>query len=322
MKRIILILIIFWLNGCTKAMDINIDENSQTLTTHSFQDVWNQVTSDPLTTLPQDKVSFFKLFSWGKDIILEDSKRTLNDHSDVLEPFNKLAHPNGICLKGVWEIHSESRYSGYFKKGSKALIIARASSALSNTRSGDLRAFGLAGKLFPTMETQKLNQETTANFFLIDDLGGTDAKHYTDVSLTNEPDVTTTSAVVKNLLYALKVASAFGKADINPKIRQLYEVSYLGEKDKDNIITPKWMKIEAQKGQSVDAEDFRDELRIAKGKKLIFNIFVANKNTDGKKDWQDIGTITFDTSIVSTSCDHRLHFHHPKWKSDLNHGTL
>ena len=318
MKQLILLFIIFWFNGCTKAMDIN----NQTTATHSFQDVWNQVTSDPLDTLPQDKVSFFKLFSWGKDIILEDSQRTLNNHADILKPFDKLAHPNGICLKGVWEIHTENRYSGYFKRGSKALIIARASLAMSNTRRGELRAFGLAGKIFPTMNPLKLNQENTANFFLIDDLGGTKAEHYTDVNLTNEPSVTTTSAVMKNLLYALKVARAFGKADENPKIRQLYEISYLGEKNKTNVITPKWMKVEAQKGQTVDAEDFRDELRIEKGKKLIFNIFVASKSTDGKKDWLEIGMMTFDTSVVSSSCDHRLHFHHPKWRVDLDYGSL
>jgi hypothetical protein len=320
LKRIILILIILWLNGCTKAIDIN--ENNYTIETHSFQDIWNQVTSDTLTTLPQDKISFFKLFSWGKDIILRDSKRTLNNHADILEPFDKLAHPNGICLKGVWEIHRENKYSGYFKKGSRALIIARSSSAMSNTRRGEIRAFGLAGKLFPTTNPLKLNQENTANFFLIDDLGGTKAEHYTDVSLTNEPNVTTTSAVIKNLLYALKVANTFAKADKNPKIRQLYEISYLGEKDKTNIITPKWMKVEAQKGQTVNAEDFRDELRIEKGTKLIFNISVASESTHSKKAWQEIGTITFDNSVISSSCDHRLHFHHPKWKSDLNHGSL
>ena len=236
-----------------------------------------------------------------------------------MEPFDKLAYPNGICLKGIWEIHSENPYSGYFKKDSRALIIARASSALSNTRNGDLRAFGFAGKLFPTINPDELNHEHTANFFLIDDLGGTKAEHYTDVALTNEPDVTMTSAVVKNLLYALKVTSAFGKADVNPKIRQLYEISYLGEQDTANIITPKWMKIEAQKGQTVDAKDFRDELQIEKGKKIIFDISVTSKSINGKKDWQRIGTIIFDNSMVSASCDHRLHFHHPKWKSNLNH---
>ncbi len=298
-------------------MNINTNENNQSIK-HSFQDVWNHVASDPLTVLPQDKVSFWKLFSWGKDIILEDSKRTLRNHADILEPFDKLAHPNGICLKGIWEIHTENRYSGYFKNATKALIIARASSAMSNTSRGELRAFGLAGKIFPTMNPLKVNQEYTANFFLIDDLGGTRAEHYTDVALTNEPAVTITSEVLKNLLYALKVARAFAKADENPGIRQLYEISYLREKKNINIITPKWMKIEAKKGQTVDAEDFRDELRISSGKKLIFNIFVASESSNDKKDWQSIGTITFDASVVSKSCDHQLHFHHPKWKSDLN----
>jgi len=29
--------------------------------------------------------------------------------------------------------------------------------------------------------------------------------------------------------------------------------------------------------------------------------------------------ITFDESVVSNSCDHRLHFHHPKWRDDLKY---
>jgi len=296
-----------------------MNDNNQTLTKHSFQDIWNQVASDPLDTLPQEKISFFKLFSKGENIILKDSERTLNNHSDILEPFDKLAHPNGICFKGIWEIHSPNIYSGYFKKESRALIIARASSAMSNTRRGEIRAFGLAGKIFPTMNPLEINQENTANFFLIDDLGGTKAEHYTDVSLSNAPTVTTTSEVIKNLLYAIKVARTFAKADENPEIRQVYEISYLGEKENTDIITPRWMKVEAKKGQTVDAEDFRNELHIKEGNKLIFNIFVANESTNDKKDWQNIGTITFDTSVVSASCDHQLHFHHPKWRTDLNY---
>jgi hypothetical protein len=302
-------------------------DNDQSLvnksTENSFQDVWTQVASDPLDVLPQDKVSFGKLVSWGKNIILEDANRTLQEHADILNPFDKLAHPNGICLKGIWEIHKENRYSGYFKNHSKALIIARASSALSNTHRGEIRSFGFAGKIFPTMNPHKINRENTANFFLIDDLGGTDAEHYTDIALTNEPTASINSEVLKNLFYALELANAFAKVDENPGIRQLYEISELGEKNNGSIITPKWMKVEAKAGQTVDAKDFRDELRIAPHKKLVFHISVASKeNSQGKKEWQTIGTITFDTSVVSTSCDHRLHFHHPKWRSDLNYGDL
>ena len=310
MQKAIWILIIFGLNGWSS--DMKIENNS-------FKEVWNEVTSDPLHVLPQDKISFGKLFTWSKNIILEDAKRTLDERADILEPFSKLAHPNGICLKGIWEIHSDNPYSGYFKKSSKALIIARASSAMSKTRRGEIRAFGLAGKLFPTMNPTQLNTESTANFFVIDDLGGTDAKHYTDVALTNEPTVTTTSEVLKNLLYALKVAKAFANADSNPNIRQLYEISELGESDRTKIITPKWMKIEAQKGQTVDAEDFRDELIVENNKKIVFDILVTSKSIHDKKDWKKIGTITFDASVVSISCDHRLHFHHPRWREDLNY---
>ncbi len=277
-----------------------------------------QITSDPVGKLPQDKVSFCRLFSGGKNIILGDSQRTLNKNADILPFFNKLAHPNGVCLKGVWEIHSKNKYSGYFKKNTKALIIVRASSALSNTRSGEIRSFGFAGKIFPTLNPFEVNHENTANFFLIDDLGGTRAKHYTDVILTNEPTVSKNSEVLKNLLYALKIARTFSQVDTNPGIRQVYEISYLGEGVNTSVVTPQWLKVAAKSGQTINALDFRDEFLI-KDNKLIFEISVASEIIDNKKAWKNIGTITLDTSIVSKSCDHRLHFHHPKWRTDLKH---
>jgi len=329
LRLLFLILIAFHINACTTEVKSNQNDLIQNSKQHkitkstenSFQDVWSQTASDPLDVLPQDKVSFGKLFTWKRNIILEDAKRTLKEHADILEPFEKLAHPNGICLKGIWEIHKENRYSGYFKNRSKALIIVRASSAMSNTRRGEIRAFGFAGKIFPAMNPLQINKENTANFFLVDDLGGTNAEHYTDVTLTNEPLFSTTSAIFKNLLYGLTIASAFAESDENPGIRQLYEISELGEKKSANIITPKWMKVEAKAGQTVDASDFRDELRISGKEKLVFIVSVANKeDSQGKKEWQSIGTVTLDASVVSTSCDHRLHFHHPKWRSDLNYG--
>ncbi len=331
MKLLPLLFILFYTSACTteiKGNQATLVQNNKTTpisksTQNSFQDVWTQISSTPLTTLPQDKVSWRKLVSWGKNIILKDAERTLEEHADILKPFDKLAHPNGICLKGIWEIHEENRYSGYFKNNSRALIIVRASSALSNTHRGEIRSFGFAGKIFPSLSPHQVNQENTANFFLIDDLGGTDAAHYTDVVLTNEPAIGVNSEVLKNALYALKLASAFAKADKNPGIRQLYEISELGEKNHANIITPKWMKVEAKSGQTVNAEDFRDELDIRPTKKLVFIISVANKeDKQGEKEWKTIGSITFDTSVVSVSCDHRLHFHHPKWRDDLNYGNL
>jgi len=313
MKLLLLIAMLFTLSACTTKIKVNKEKSDDR---SSFVEVWKQVESDPLEEFPQRSVSFFKLFTFEEDIILQDAHRTLNDHADILPAFEKLAHPNGICFRGIWEIEEENIYSGYFKQNSKALIIARASTATSDTLSGSNRAFGFAGKLFASTDANEQISENSANFFLIDDLAGTDAKHYKDVALSNEPDSNINFSVVKNLLYALKVSRAFTKADKNPGIRQLYEISQLGENSSKNIITPKWMKIEAGDSKRVDAKDFRDELKIQKDEKLIFNIFVANK----KKEWQKIGTITLYKSVVSASCDQRLHFHHPKWRSDLNYG--
>jgi len=312
MKFLLLITVLLTLSGCaTKMKKSEVALEYKT----SFSEVWNQVKSDPLVELPQNEVSFFKLYSDGEDRISQDAKRTIDNRADILESFEKLAHPNGICFKGIWEIESQNIYSGYFKKGSKALIIARASTTMSNTKSGNTRAFGFAGKLFSTMNPNEQITKPSANFFLIDDLGGTDALHYTDVLLINAPPVSFTYEAFKNILYALKVSNAFSNVDKHPGIRQVYEISQLGESK--NIISPKWMKIEANGNKKVDEKDFRDELKIKEGNELIFNIFVASKIVNEKKEWQKIGTIKFDSSVVSSSCDHRLHFHHPKWRDDL-----
>lgn len=285
----------------------------------SIESVWNQVTSDEYK-LPQNKVSFSSLFGWGVNKIKNAANRTLADRSDVIRQFDKLAHPNGVCLKGEWNITEDNRYSGYFKKGSKALIVARASTALSDTKKGQLRGFGLAGKLFPTSDESQIVK--TANFFVVDDLGGTKAEHYTDVKLINEPAASKTAAVLLKLTYALKLAVTFGKADSNPGIRQLYEISELGQSSAETIVTPRYFAIHAKSGQSVDEADFRDELNVRNydNDQIIFNISVAaDKDSEGNPKFETIGTITFNQSSVSNSCDHRLHFHHPKWRSDLTH---
>lgn len=286
----------------------------------TFSEVWGQVTSDEYKK-PQNKISFFSIGGWFASKIKKAAKRTISDRSDILPQFRKLAHPNGICLAGTWNITEENPYSGYFKSGTTGLIIARASTALSNTKVGKHRAFGLAGKIFPTTNPDHQENLKTGNFFLVDDLGGTKAKHITDVGLLNAPPVSKTSAVFKHLGYVLKLAKAFKKADSNPNMRQVYEVSELGEENLSSVVTPKWMKVIAAPGQTVDAADFRDELDINKlDSDIQFEIYVAStQDSKGNKNWSQIGMINFTESVISNSCDHRLHFHHPKWKSNLVH---
>ena len=315
MRGLTLGLSLLLLVGCTnkiKSQPLGVDMNSSK--EYSFNELWSKVASNPLDRLPQNSISFGSLSKYGESIILKDAKRTIDNRADILEPFDKLAHPNGICLKGIWEIDKESIYSGYFQKGSRGLLIARASTAMSNTKRGATRAFGFAGKLYPTTNPN-LTPKSKANFFLIDDLGGTDAKHYADVALSNEPKISTTLEVAKNLFYALKVSKAFGDADKNPTIRQLYEISQLSESKGSKIITPQWMKIEVRGDKRYNQADFRDELKVATQNSLVFNISVANQ----KDRWQEIGTITIDDSVVSDSCDHQLHFPHPKWRDDLRY---
>ena len=328
MKHLFLLLFLLFIVACNdNARDpyvADVIENNSTRvlplspTPIQFQSLWSEVISDPETTLPQEEVSYEKLFDGVRDLISEDAHRTLEDHADLLEPFDKLAHPNGVCLKGIWRIDTPNPYSGYFALGSEALIVARASTALSETKRGETRAFGMAGKLFATTNPLEEVSWYSANFFVIDDLGGTDAEYYTDVQLTNEPEVSFTSSVFSAFAYGLKVANAFRGADKNSGIRQLYEISSLGEQDQSAVVTPRWMKIEAEENQTkFGVGDFRDEFVLHKGEKLVFFVSVASKKVGGEQLWKKIGTITFDSSVVSGTCDHRLHFHHPKWRDDL-----
>ncbi len=282
----------------------------------NFNEVWKAIESDPYK-LPNYKISYRSLIKYG---VQTRAKQTISDRTDLMSGyFVKLAHPNGICLKGRWNIDTESDYTGYFKKGSNGLIIGRASVAMSGTTVGKYRGFAMAGKIYPTNNPETGQKLETANFFTVDDLGGTKARHYTDVGMTNEPAVSKNSSVLRSILYAAKLAKTFGIADKNPGMRQLYQISELGEPAGTQIITPKWIMIKAKANQTVDAHDFRDELNIDNyGAELIFDILVANTDLENSgKNWQRIGSITYTDSEVSKSCDKRLHFNHAKWRENL-----
>src|SRR5256885_10584429 len=92
----------------------------------SFGEVWNQVASDPYAELPHYAVTVTSFFGFLENKILEASRRTLADHSDLLPRFRKLLHPNGVCLAGTWNITAPTPWSGYFRQGSHGPFIARA----------------------------------------------------------------------------------------------------------------------------------------------------------------------------------------------------
>jgi hypothetical protein len=283
----------------------------------SAKAVWEIVTNAPFSQLPSNKVSYGQLFDGAISLIERSAMRTLNDEHDILPPFNKLAHPNGICLKGSWKIEKENIYSGLFQKGSEAIILARASAALNETEKGDKRSFGLAGKLFATAFENEIVK--TANFFVIDDLGGTKAAHFTDVEMTNEPKITASFGILKYARYALELASTFKKIDAHPGKRQLYEIAEANRIPSQKLKVPKWMMIKFSKNQKkVNESDFRHELDMGSNHGLLsFDILVTDVENKGIKGWSEIGKIEFTDSVTSSACDHQLHFHHPKWRSDI-----
>lgn len=287
----------------------------------SFDEVWSQVASDPYDTLPQVSVTLSSFYGFLRNRILDASRRTLGDRRDLLPWFRKLLHPSGICLAGTWNITADTPYTGHFKKGSRALFIARASTALTATRRGQYRAFGVAGKLFPTTDPRAVVE--TANFFTIEDLGGTLRDHFLDALNTNDIiQISLTPASFLATPVGIAVAKAFAIADRTFDVtqtleRQLYPIAELGEDDPAQAVAPRWMLITGSADvPRVDAEDFRDELRLASYPDgLRFDIWVADQGTRlGRKAWEKIGHIEFVEDAVSDSCDHRLHFSHPRFR--------
>lgn len=264
--------------------------------------------------LPQYHVTRSSFIKDGINLLLESAKRTTTQNHDFYPRLTKLVHPNGVCLLGTWNITEETPYTGYFEKGRSGLFIGRASVALSATERGHARAFGLAGKIFPTLNKDEVVK--TANFFSVDDLGGTMAKHFTDVALTNEPALSVKFSLLKLLL---AVNTAFKKADSNPGMRPLYPISELGLTNPSAAKTPKWFKLEADvETVKNDEADFRNELNIAKNYPAGLRINIYTSDTthlrNQKNGWVKVGHIQLNESVVSYGCDRQLHFAHPKIK--------
>ncbi|MGE3608629.1 MAG: hypothetical protein AB7I27_03495 [Bacteriovoracaceae bacterium] len=264
--------------------------------------------------LPHYEINRGNFFEAGTNLILEAAKRTTTQKFDWYPRITKLVHSNGICVSGKWNITEESGYTGYFEKGKSALFIGRVSVALSDTEKGFLRGFGLAGKIFPTLDPNEVVK--TANFFTADDLGGTSINHFTETALTNEPALSFRFTLVKLLL---AINSAFKQADSNPGFRPLYPISELATSPSQKIVTPHWMKLEPDTNTAkVNEADFRNELNFSKyyqdGMKI--NIYVSETTPSrlSTQGWKKIGYIQLENSFVSYGCDRQLHFAHPKLK--------
>lgn len=302
---------------------------TQAFAASSFNDVRNVVFGEnPVTTsstvinemklyeqnrLPHYEVTSDKFIMGGINRLLDRATRTLKETDDYYPRLEKLVHSNGACFTGTWNITEATPYSGYFKKDTTGLFIGRASTALSETERGDARGFGFAGKIFPTLDKEAV--VSTANFFLVDVLMGTQRNRFMDSGLTNNPSLGFRPSVLK---LALKIMKVFKAVDSDPTYRQVYPISEMGLVAGAKVKTPKFMMIKTDKSSvRNDDTDFRDELNIRKNHPngIKFNILVNDESKDQEaSQWKKIGFIQLDESTVSYGCDRRLHFAHPKFK--------
>lgn len=306
------------------------------LSANRYQQVWGREGEPPF---PVYDVSLLGLLRGG---FATSSARTLDSGADLRwgpdrKGFRRLVHPNGICLIGRWRITEPTTYSGYFRQGSDALLIARYSACCARTTRGKVRSLSMVGKLFPTTDVNHATPLRTANFMSQEDIGGTNSASINEVELRNAPD-TTVSRRGSGVPLLMVVGSTFRRVDSQPTIRQLYQIAELGKPATEPTRAPEFMRLTIAPGHPVipgQELDFRDEIMAqlfdrgdpVPKRTLTFTIEVTDQGvTSGPafkerrtfESWRKIGTMVFDNAITSYNGDFVIHFSHPTWREDRN----
>lgn len=272
------------------------------------------------------------------------ARRTIASSADMRwgfegRGFRRILHPNGVCLMGTWEINDAPEvpeYSGYYKRGSKALIIGRYSTCCTETQRGYNRSLALVGKLYPSTDTEHCELLRTANFITQQDLGGAKTPYINDAEFRNAPD-TTPWRRGAGLPVLLVTGLVLLRADKRPTIRQLYPIAELGKPASEPTRSPEFMRLTVAPEQPRivgDRLDFRDEILshiYDKGDRepkraLSFHIEVSDEGTTKGwfvqrrliKNWKRIGRIVFKEAVASYNGDFVLHFQHAPWRNHRN----
>ena len=309
-----------------------------------YQRVWGGEGQAPL---PVREVTFRSVVGGilsvaSPDLFRKASERAIDSGADLRwgpdrKGFRRLVHPNGVCLIGQWRIAEATEYSGYFRKGSTALVIARYSTCCTETRRGHTRSLSMVGKLFPTTDPNHAQALRTASFITQEDIGGANTDFINDVELRNAPD-TTVSRRGAGAALLVVTGIVFSRADKQPTIRQLYPIAELGQPAGTPTRAPEFMRLLVAPGQPRIAGadlDFRDEIMAqifdrgdpVPRRTLTFTIEVTDHGqTTGPgfrqrrtfQDWRAIGSLVFDNAVVSYNGDSVIHFNHPTWREDRN----
>lgn len=285
----------------------------------SFDRIREIVFSDPYPVRPTYRVNKQHFGPSGKhpdNRVYAAGLRTLSSREDLLEfeGGQKLFQANGICFAGEWIIDKPSGYAGLLAKGTRVPVIARASVALDGTLRQHKRAFGMALKLFPTADRAATVE--TVNAFVMHSLGGVRTDQVLDLALDNAPTLGslppfgqwgTARRLQRDFERADEVAS--GRANVG--FRPVWQLA--GGQG------PRWLRLTVADGTPrVEADDFRDELSLAHYPEgaLRWTIAIADGAEGEKYDarWRNVGELRVGESVVSASCDQRLHFAHPRLK--------
>ena len=291
-----------------------------------YSDIIKVLWSDPYTELPRHAVNQAAFGPQGES---PDNRlrlaaiRTLSIDDDLLNfpGHRKLIQPNGICFRGKFQVNRDSPYTGLLAPGSTSLVIARASVALSGTQRGEWRAFGMAIKIFPTLNFDQL--VATQNFFVMETLTGSTDGYYLDAVMDNNPDIGSLFGALEHLGLALRLREDLNAADTavgsdhnDYAYRPVLHLAEYGIQS-GSVRAPKWIRLRIAKNTArVEHNDFRDELRVQNflDQQLVWAMEAAKDASGGKSNanWISLGKLIFTDSITSKSCDGRLHFAHPK----------
>jgi hypothetical protein len=309
-----------------------------------YQRVWGGAGEPPLPVAEVTLASVFGGLLFGRTRQFQtDSERTLDSFVDLRwgadgKGFPRLVHPNGVCLTGEWRIDEETPYSGQFRTGSRALVVARYSTCCTETRRGRTRSLSMVGKLFPTTDPHDLTAVRTANFMTQEDIGGADTIYINDADLRNAPDITVSRRGVSGFAVLTRVGLTFRRVDREGGQRQLYQIAELGKPAGEPTRTPKFMRLHVSRQQPrIEGADldFRDEIMAQifdRGdpfpkRTLTFDIEITDEGqvkgpgvrqrwTFGT--WKRIGALVFDNAVISYNGDKVIHFNHPIWREDRN----
>jgi hypothetical protein len=310
-----------------------------------YQRVWGGPGEPPLPVHEVTLRSFFGgIASFGVPrLFRQDSERTLDSGADLRwgkdgKGWRRLVHTNGVCLVGKWHIDADTEYTGYFRKGSTALMIGRYSTCCTECRRGHNRSLSMVGKLYPTTDPNHFEPLRTANFMTQEDIGGSVTEYFNDVELRNAPDTTLLRRGAAGVPMLMTVGLVFNRVDSQPSIRQLYPIAELGKPKGEPTRAPAFMRLLVAPGQpriSGANLDFRDEVMAQifdRGdpfpkRTLTFTIELTDEGeTTGPaakerrtfKNWRRVGSIVFDNAVISHNGDAVIHFSHPTWREDRN----